>query len=280
MKYFAFFIIILFLSPAVSTYSQVRIVTFGGDEYYGIVTDEDSESVTILKKDGFRQVVQLKEITLLKETDANIITKDSLSYKVHIYFIDNDSVYYDIGKNKAQRSIPRSKVLEINYYSGEESGQIEGLNEVKPSVNNNGEGKNLPAISEQIVGSYWMYGLTVLCPGGINLLLGKQSDNGFGWRLQGGLSPDMKDYLIYGAQWNFMYNLKKTKDVEHNLSVGLGITTFEFEKLDYRWKSELFYTGFFYDVNVNGFFLETGIAFAEANVSKPFMFIQLGYVFR
>lgn len=276
MKFF--YLLFLYCIVIYSSYSQVKIITGHRDYHYGIVSAETDESVTILKPDGFRYIIPLKDITLLNETDSQIKTRDSLSFKAHIYFIDNDSVYYYFGKSRVSHSISRANILVLEYDTGDEPKNEQKFHNSMFKSQSDSTSDNSQYNKEFSGKSYWMFGLTFLCPGGINLLAGKQYGSGYGWRLQAGCMSDLEEIYIIGAQWNFMYNLKKEPNFEHNLSVGLGISTFEM--LPYHNTEELFYSGFFYDVNVGGFFLETGIAFVEANISKSFMFLQLGYVYR
>lgn len=262
-------VILLIFSGSIGL-SQVHIKTQNGESVYGIVCEETTENITILKPDGFRHIIPIKQMYYLKELDALIKTKDSTSFTAHIFFIDNDSVYYHFGGGKAPRSIPRSNVLDIEYDSGEQQ-KSKKTNEIK----SDSETDTTSNRRSEIQGDYWMYGITLLCPGGVNLLVGEHFDNDFGFRFQLGGLTDGEVYGI-GAQFNFLYNFNRTINFEHNVSIGVGETFLN----SLPGTDEMFYVGFFYDLNVSGFFIETGLAFNRGKVSDSYIFLQFGYVVR
>ncbi len=96
-------------------FSQVRIDTDKEEKYYGIVSAEDKESITILKKDGFRQIFLIDNISDIEELESEIITTDSLIYTCHIFMVDSDSIYYHYGKRNKEMGMARSKIKEIRY---------------------------------------------------------------------------------------------------------------------------------------------------------------------
>jgi hypothetical protein len=268
------YFIILFIFSCSIALSQVHIKSHSGESVYGIVCEETVDNITVLKPDGFRHVIPIKQMYYLKELDALIKTKDSMSFTAHIFFIDNDSLYFHFGGGKTPRSIPRINVLDFEYDSG--NLQINNkVNEIKPETDTDGTTKT----GNQIPGGYWMYGITLLCPGGVNLLIGGQFENGYGLRFQGGLFG-MSDMLSTGVQLNFLFNLKKTVDFEQNISVGIGSIMYNEFLVGDRKTKGIHYVGMFYDVNISGFFLETGLAFNRGRVSDSYVFLQFGYVIR
>ncbi len=273
---------VLILVAYSQAYGQIKIITYDRNEIYGIVVAEDEGSLTIRQKNNFRCYVPRNDIRWFKELNGDIYTYDSIVYHGHIYFDNGDTIFYTTGREKTDNFILRNKVSKIEYDAGEEEEETAappqatrdetGVSSSNEPLSIVSKGGNAPDRS------YWMLGLTAFWPGGINAVVGRQFSDNIGIRLQcGGIISGDGIPSIAALQLNFLYNLKKTEHFEHNISVGLSTNALDNHPRNVDW---YFCTGIFYDINVKGFFVETGLAFNHALLSEGIFTVQVGYVYR
>jgi len=138
-----------------------------------------------------------------------------------------------------------------------------------------------------ILYNYYFSGITLGDPGGFNLLYGYHF-NKIGIRGEVGFIP--ANTIYYGYQINLMYNLSKTENFEHNISLGYGLSSCIGPNLDdvnsptlsgfnnqyYKWN----YIGFYYDLTYYILFIESGLTFGIGTFKNPQFSIQLGFVLR
>ena len=117
--------------------------------------------------------------------------------------------------------------------------------------------------------TYGMFGITLLLPGGYNILGGYQFQT-FGLRAELGCIPYGDGG--YGGQVNFLLNLAKSKSFEANVSLAAGFSQMG--------NNNFTYAGPCFDLNAGGFFIELGLGFGSGSFQSPQLLFQLGYVGR
>ncbi len=125
--------------------------------------------------------------------------------------------------------------------------------------------------------SFSFLGLTILQPGGINLVAGREFGR-FGARIAAGYIG-----AAAGIQANFLVNLSRSKSFNHHVSLGAGTSYIDtpdsYYGSSYTIHRTWQYIGGFYDLNYSGFFLETGLEVGSGSFSNPQLALQIGYVY-
>lgn len=256
MKTFLYLFLALF-QVSISL-SQVRVDTDDGASFFGIVVGQDKESITIQRKDGFRQKFALNKIDDMTELDAEIITVDSLIITSHIFFMDKDSIYYHFGRRNKELGLSRAGIVEIKYDS-----EI-----LKPKV------------SEIDTIGYSSFGFAVGTPGLFNVVYSYRFPRSISLGIEAGGTKD-----IYGLQLNMGFNLSRSHSFEHNFLLAFGhisqIRKLGFDFLGYEeFEQAWTYYGIFYNINLWGIQAELGLSAGIGDFDSPMPHLQFGYVYR
>lgn len=187
-----------------------------------------------------------------KERAIRIVTNDGKEYSGRI--ISEDSSKIIVEDADVNITVLRSNIASIQYFTNVKS--LDYRNH-----------------------SFMYLGVTVLQPGGLNIVAGKDFGK-LGIRVAAGFLGKLT-----GAQVNFLFNISRSKSFNHHFSLGGGVLSGEFDLKDqysYSNKERVSfpYVGAFYDLNFGGFFLETGLMLtAEKRIPDPQLALQLGYIY-
>lgn len=130
--------------------------------------------------------------------------------------------------------------------------------------------------------SYFMMGLTLFSPGGINGLVGITAHN-FHVRVSVGLGLDKS---FHGSQFNCGIAFSKSERGDQNLTLGIGSTNMLVNGNN-RTTSNIYesisYLSLSYTINYYGIFGEAGISLGDntgIKINKANMIMQMGYVYQ
>lgn len=187
-----------------------------------------------------------------KERAARIVTRDGKEYSGKIISEDSSKIIVEDGDVRI--TVLRTNITSIQYFSSVKS--LDYRNH-----------------------SFAFLGVTLLQPGGLNIVAGKDFGK-LGLRVSAGFLRE-----ITGVQANFLFNISRSKSFNHHFSLGGGMLHGYFDLQNQYGKvgSERItfpYVGAFYDLNYGGVFLETGLLLtAEKKIPDPQLSLQLGYVY-
>ncbi len=172
------------------------------------------------------------------------------------------------GSHNTEYQIKKSNIKEIQIlkHNSDKYNPYQIVDNIPHSKSSEVGGKS--NIAKSLKSEYPMVGLTLLLPGGLNLIGGYHYDKfaAFG---EIGFLPE----VAFGFQVEFLYNLKTARHFEHNLGIGAGLSVISQND---SWA----YLGIFYNLNLYGFFLEPGITIGSGNAPNPQLWFQFGYVYR
>lgn len=241
MKHFLVFLIFIF--SALSLWSQMRLTTYNEQEFTGYVIEDSTHFVKIENKTGVVSIIPRTSISNYEKLKSEIILKDGSTFSYFVTRKDSNYLYCF----KEGNPIQKFKLTDLVSY-------------------NIIEAKNL---------GYSSLGLTLLQPGGLNILYGYQFENGMMFRLECGYFSTMS-----GAQANVGYTLRRSESFEHSFSIAAGFSEMtlkgSWDNKHYDWA----YAGLTYNLNWNGFFVEIGMTVGEGDFTNPQLLLQFGYVYR
>lgn len=245
----------------------VEIIQNNDQSNIGKIIEQNDNSILILLNDETQvkynkeNIKEINPLELKVETNAGIIfqgfcTKEN---NYEIWLKGSDDTEYQIKKSQI-------KTIQILKKDNDRYNPYEVVDNIPNSKSADvGENSN---IAKSLKSEYPMVGLTLLLPGGLNLIGGYHYDKfaAFG---EIGFLPQ----VAFGFQVEFLYNLKTARHFEHNLGIGAGLSVISQND---SWA----YLGIFYNLNLYGFFLEPGITIGSGNAPNPQLWFQFGYVYR
>ncbi|MEN6295734.1 MAG: hypothetical protein ABFD61_06360 [Chloroherpetonaceae bacterium] len=263
-----------------SLYLQIKNST--GNEQLGRMIAQDDASITIETKDGTEIKFDRKHISSINPLQVKVKTTENIWFQ-GFCTNETDSIISLIDDSNAEYTIQKHKIVEkqllireTDKFSNNPYGYF--LLDKQKFQNENSyksEQNYTPAPAFQKSShEYPMLGLTFNTPGGINLIGGYH----FGkFAAIGGIGCVPFGTTIWGAQVEFMFNLKSARHFEHNIGFGVGYS-FIGSKLSKA--QEWTYIGLFYNLNIYGFYLEPGLTIGSGTYKNPQIAFQFGYVYR
>lgn len=245
-------------------FSQVEITEKNGKVYQGFEFKNYDNILSIIDLNATTVELRKEDIQKIEAGFLTLVTKNGTTYQVRNCEAQSSRVKCIDSANRTL-SIQREEIVTVMY---------KGQSIIKE--------KFFEILELQLLyRQYPAFGLTFICPGGINLLFSYEIENNLGIRLSGGYVPN----LMYGFQISGLYNILKKKSVDMHLSLGMGYTFMD--NLDiyddsYGGSRDRYWTyGVFgIDINVGGFYFDTGLSFGEGTFSNPQLMISFGFVKR
>jgi len=258
------------VSGGISSYTKsiyVEITDGSKNSNYGKIISQDDHSITILLNGGTQIKYYKDSILKITPLELKVFTNDNNSFQ-GIGTQENEEMMWLSGSHNTEYQIKKSNIKEIQIlkHNSDKYNPYEVVDNIPNSKSADvGENSN---IAKSLKSEYPMVGLTLLLPGGLNLIGGYHYDKfaAFG---EIGFLPQ----VAFGFQVEFLYNLKTARHFEHNLGIGAGLSVISQND---SWA----YLGIFYNLNLYGFFLEPGITIGSGNAPNPQLWFQFGYVYR
>ena len=287
-------LMLLILAPCV-LWSQSMIITNNDETYSGFINSKDDVQIVLQTLDGNEVKIPTGNIREITPITSTVLLKSGTSYQGTILKLNSDfcilktasGTEIKIEKHKI-KTIRTENDYEISFdnhstpvrsYETNYSGQYGGGRSQRYSILNSQNN------------DYSMFGASLICPGGINLIWGRQFTK-HGIRAEIGMIPEK----MFGMQLNYLFNLDKRESFEHNISVGIGYSYLKdntyvsdsyynlggyvVDGYGYYRDDDWTYAGVFYDINIYGLFLEGGITIGSGDFSNPQLSFQIGYVYR
>ncbi len=294
-NYWIIFFSILILSASLS-HAQWRIITAGGEEYTGVFISQEKDSIRIRTLDNIDLRICQDKIKITEKMKTKIKTKRNEVFIGHVNHI-NEKELTLMTDGAGETIIPLSSVFKMTVVNDDVSDYYSPANykiqdESGPKIKNESvpETKNEP--EPEIEGGYQMFGVIGGFPSVVGVLWGYQGEES-GIRIDGMIleaPPLIRATLI---RVNYLMNIAKYKNFEHNFSMGVGIHYYhdydervQSHKEDAKKYIVIFepveyyrYFGMWYDLNYRGFFLEVGIIFSD-EFPQVFPSLHVGYVYR
>ncbi|MCK5740957.1 MAG: hypothetical protein KAH48_01965 [Chlorobi bacterium] len=251
-------ILVVFIASTVGSRAQMLIKTTQGEEYIGIVSSQDKDSLslrTFENKDlrfsytNIDTPVKMKTRIELQSGEIYIGTISKISEKEYVL----------ISENTGEIKIQTDQIVDIQLAAVD--GKFTYFDNVRNFDASEHENKSKD--------KYHMFGATFGYPDLINLLYGYQFDK-IGFRISGGTI-----LWTFGLKGSIVYNIFKSEYTEHSLAITTAWSS-GFSRLIPEGNSY----GVTYSINLFGLFAEFGIG-RTIDVYKEIFFIgQAGIVWR
>lgn len=226
--------IIILVIVPVISFSQVRIELKSGEYLLGVITENSKDTIKIIDENKVNLLIPRSKTIGIEHIGCYIRQNGSDEY--YGRFTDYSDKYISM-------ICADGIIRKFDYASSEISFKSR---------------------------NYSFAGLTLVSPGGVNLNIGSYINDKIGFSLSGGCLPG----AILGMQTNVLYNLSRNENVDLNVGLAFGGTSFTHNG-DY-W----IYGGFTCDLNYRGFFIQPCLSFGMGDIVSPQVLFQVGYVYR
>ena len=253
--------------PSRSIY--VEIIQNDNHRNYGKIIEQDDKSISILLKDETQIKYTKSSIKQIVPLEVRVTTKDGIAFQGYctkennyeMWITGSDETEYQIKKSQIKNTLILKK-------GGDRYNPYDIIDEISSSeIQPEPQSPKKNKIENN---EYPMFGATLFMPGGLNFVGGYHYDN-FGAIGEVGYFPS----VIFGFQIEFLYNLKSSRQFEHNLGIGGG-----FSYMFYDGEEDWGYLELLYNLNIYGFFIEAGLSIGSGSYTNPQVRFQIGYVYR
>ena len=123
-------------------------------------------------------------------------------------------------------------------------------------------------------------GVTLGTPAGLNVVGAKHFDN-----LMVKASGFYLGYPVKGIQLELGYKFSEYDRTYNAFNIVAGIAEYgEKERINFHWSIYNYkswkYIGIVYNLNTNGFYLQSGLSIGEGDFTNPQLLLQVGYVYQ
>lgn len=267
----SFFILLFILCFSSLVFAEKQVKMKTGNVYQGEVISETESEIRLQTRDGITMQINRSQIESISNAKVRIVTK---SWKIYIgELIEETENFVKVSTSEGVSiDIPKNQIVErgIADLESEAKQQEEQTNRTAYYENkyNNQQrySRNYKPMYAEYMEDHDYLGVTLLFPGGINLVFAKTTET-IGFRLQGGYIGTM-----YGFSGNLLINIRKTQNFDINVGFCAGYTALEETKsrnyyYDYSYSysrmGSYTYAGGTFDFNYNGLFAELGVVIGE-----------------
>lgn len=285
---FRFLLILALLCTfSISLFAESQITLTSGNVYIGKIISETDTELRLKTLDGIMVHINKDKIESISSPQTRITTQSGNVYtgtvveesRNHITMNTSDGINVEIPRNQILNRTtvnpsapPQQAPAQQGYY-----------------LDKYGNRQPMGYYPQNNYTSHGHLGISLLFPGGINLVFGSTS-NDIGFRFQAGYAD-----VMYGLMGTFLINLKQTPDFEINLGICAGYTSIEDEGTiytggyspyyEFKTMVDWTYAGATVDFNYKGLFAEIGLVvgdfeYISQRIESPQVLIQFGYLFR